>query len=112
MAMPGHAQSNFLALPAPPSAATALSEDPFAASVVVPPPPYVQMSEMRHKQQLLVQEQQQWLQYQQMSHPQGGYIGMAKYPNNPFGTTGASTFQQPNIYSVSYYGGGHSPFFR
>jgi hypothetical protein len=113
VAVLGHAQSNFLALPAPPSAATALSHDPFAASVSVPPPAYVQMSEMRHKQQLLVQEQQQWLQYQQMLHPQApAYSALVppKYPNNPFGA--ASAFQQPppTAYSASYYG--HNPFIR
>lgn len=103
VAIPGRPQSNFLALPAPPAAATALSEDPFAASTSVPPPAYVQMSEMRQKQQLLVQEQQQWLQYQQSNMQ--GYIGLTKFPNNPF----ASSFQ-PAAYPISYYG--PNPYYR
>lgn len=93
VAMPGRSQSNFLALPAPPAAATALLEDPFSASNSVAPPSYVQMSEMRQKQQLLVQEQQQWLQYQQ------GGNGLMKFPTNPF----ASSFQQA-AYPIPNYG--------
>lgn len=103
VAMPGRPQSNFLALPAPPAAATVLSEDPFAASVTVPPPAYVQMSELRQKQQLLVQEQQQWIQYQQSMMQ--GQLGMMKFPNNPF----APSFQSA-AYPVSYYG--VNPYYR
>eukprot|EP00250_Pteridium_aquilinum_P011792 c20307_g1_i1 orf=696-2603(+) len=103
VAMPGRPQTNFLALPAPPAAATALSEDPFAASTIVPPPAYVQMSEMRQKQQMLVQEQQQWLQYQQGNMQ--GHIGLMKSPNNPF----ASSFQLA-AYPISYYG--PNPYYR
>ncbi|KAI5063724.1 hypothetical protein GOP47_0022271 [Adiantum capillus-veneris] len=103
VAMPGRSQSNFLALPAPPAAATALSDDPFAASVSVPPPAYVQMSELTQKQQLLVQEQQQWIQYQQAMMQ--GHIGMMKFPSNPY----AASFQ-PAAYPVSYYG--MNPYYR
>lgn len=103
VAMPGRVQSNFLALPAPPAAATALSEDPFSASVSVPPPAYVQMSEMRQKQQLLVQEQQQWLHYQQGGMQ--GYVGLMKFPNNPFATS-----FQPTTYPISYYS--PNPYYR
>ncbi|MCO5578060.1 hypothetical protein L7F22_031898 [Adiantum nelumboides] len=103
VAMPGRPQTNFLALPAPPAAATALSEDPFAASTSVPPPAYVQMSEVRQKQQLLMQEQQQWIQYQQAMMQ--GHIGMMKFPNNPFGAS-----LQPVAYPISYYG--MNPYYR
>ncbi|MCO5575442.1 hypothetical protein L7F22_029243 [Adiantum nelumboides] len=103
VAMPGRPQTNFLALPAPPAAATALSEDPFAASMSVPPPAYVQMSEVRQKQQLLMQEQQQWIQYQQAMMQ--GHIGMMKFPNNPFAAS-----LQPVANPISYYG--MNPYYR
>lgn len=98
VAFTGATLSNFLALPAPPTAAAAsYSSDPFAASESVPRPGYVQMSEMQLKQQLLVQEQQQWLQYRQSGMQ--GYVGPMKYPTNPF----ASPFQT-TPYAVAYHG--------
>ncbi|KAH7414809.1 hypothetical protein KP509_14G012300 [Ceratopteris richardii] len=97
VAMPGQLQKSFLSLPAPPGAATALSEDPFAASLNVPPPAYVQMSELRQKQQLLAHEQQQWILYQQGVLQANATL--MKYPNSLF----ASSF--PSMaYSVPSYG--------
>ncbi|MCO5573636.1 hypothetical protein L7F22_027408 [Adiantum nelumboides] len=89
-------ESNFLALPAPLSGAPSYSNDPFAASKSVPSPAYLQMSEMQQKQQLLIQEQQQWLHYQQGGMQ--GYVGLMKYPTNPF----VSPFQ-PTPYPVAYH---------
>ncbi|KAH7283424.1 hypothetical protein KP509_34G007000 [Ceratopteris richardii] len=103
IAVPGHTSSNFLALPAPPEASIAISQDPFAPSLTVPPPAYVQMAEIRQKQQLLVQEQQQWLLYQQGMMQ--GNAGMMKFPNNPY----HSSFQSP-VYPVPYYG--MNPYYR
>lgn len=105
VAMPGRSQSSFLALPAPPVAGQAGTEDPFAASVCVPPPAYVQMSDLKQKQQLLVHEQQQWQQYQQDG--MRGYNGLMKFPNNPYFTP----FQQ-NAFTVPYQGYGVNSYYR
>lgn len=102
VALVGQPHSTMLALPAPPLAGIAGSNDPFTASDGVPRPAYVQMSEMWQKQQLLVQEQQQWLQYQQGGMQ--GYVGFGKYPNNPF----AGPFQ-PTVHPVLYHNS--NPFY-
>ncbi|MCO5595661.1 hypothetical protein L7F22_049706 [Adiantum nelumboides] len=89
-------EPNFFALPAPVSGAPSYSNDPFSASKSVPSPAYIQMSEMQQKQQLLIEEQQQWLHYQQGGMQ--GYVGLMKYPTNPF----VSPFQ-PTPYPVAYH---------
>ncbi|CAN8273250.1 unnamed protein product [Cochlearia groenlandica] len=81
--LPGKANSQILALPAPDGTVERVNQDPFAASLFIPPPSYVQMAEMDKKQQLLTQEQQLWQQYQQEGmRGQASLAKMSPAPNS------------------------------
>ncbi|RID66398.1 hypothetical protein BRARA_D01541 [Brassica rapa] len=92
--LPGKANTQILALPAPDGTVEKVNQDPFAASLTIPPPSYVQMAEMEKKQYLLSQEQQLWQQYQREG--MRGQASLAKM-NNTGPVPGGMPYGMPPV---------------
>ncbi|KAJ0260277.1 putative clathrin assembly protein [Hirschfeldia incana] len=93
--LPGKANTQVLALPAPDGTVEKVNQDPFAASLTIPPPSYVQMAEMEKKQHLLSQEQQLWQQYQREG--MRGQASLAKMNTGPVPVPGGMPYGMPPV---------------